>query len=77
VFAGIQGGQRRLAMPMIASGDGDGVNILHRQQFLVILENFDIAADDFCGLLLARLGKIAHRDLLDVVLAAAFLLVWM
>ena len=61
---------------MIAGGDGDGVNILHRQQVLVIVEKLNIvAADNILGLLLARFGKITNGDLLDVVGGGVVLLV--
>jgi len=54
-------------MPNIVRGNGDGVDVLDGQQFLVILERLDIAADDLGGIGLARFGKIADRDLFDVI----------
>jgi hypothetical protein len=57
-------------------GDGDGVNILHRQQILVILRKACTLPPMILASSCAMLGKIAHGDLLDVVGGGIGLLVW-
>ena len=65
VFARVHGIHRRLHVPVVRSADNDRVDVLARQDFVVVARGLDIVAPQFLGMLQAAVVTVRRRHHLD------------